>query len=228
MTDESRGIGTQPLPIMALLRSATLEHHRRAEAALSDLISLEAPTRAIYTTTLVRLAGWYFPLEDRLSKAARSLASIGVMWADRRKSPSLIADLSALGYHGSIEVCNALPPVVTLSQAVGCLYVLEGATLGGQIVVRLLRAAPEMPRDPGFRFFSGYEERTASMWRTFGAAVSTSVERSRVEHHTVIRDEIVTSAQATFDSLMIWLCARARPTPEQAAIPVSELSLASH
>ena len=228
MTDGSGGPARQTLPIMAMLRHATRDHHQRAEVALSNLISLDAPTRAAYTTTLVRLAGWYLPLEDRLNETARSLAGIGLTWLDRRRSPSLIDDLTVLGHHGGIETCNALPSVVTLPKAVGCLYVLEGATLGGQIVVRRLRASPEMQADPGFRFFSGYGDRTASMWRAFGAAVSTYAERSRADGQASrVRDELVTSAQATFDSLMVWLSALVRPTPIQAAIPVSEPSLAS-
>jgi heme oxygenase len=53
-----------------------------------------------------------------------------------------------------------------LNFAVGCLYVLEGATLGGQFISRHLATLGIGPANGGL-FFHGYGAKTGEMWKSF-------------------------------------------------------------
>jgi heme oxygenase len=125
----------------------------------------------------------------------------------RRKLPLLRADLAALGGRAedTLAVGNALPPLHTPAQAVGCLYVLEGATLGGQIISRHVRRTLGLTPETGARFFHGNGARTADMWRTFRAALDGFAA------DPATADAVVESANATFRSMRRWCLAGHAP-----------------
>ena len=55
-----------------------------------------------------------------------------------------------------LEICRDLPLVETFAQTLGCPYVLEGATLGGQVVGRHLRENLNLSPENGAAFFNSY------------------------------------------------------------------------
>ena len=58
-------------------------------------------------------------------------------------------------------------PLNNAAKALGCLYVLEGATLGGVLIARHVRASLGFDGDAGSAFYLGYGPRTGAMWRGF-------------------------------------------------------------
>ncbi len=54
------------------------------------------------------------------------------------------------------------------ARAAGCLYVLEGATLGSRVILGLLGRARERPAGDATRFFQGYGPLTGERWATLG------------------------------------------------------------
>lgn len=60
-----------------------------------------------------------------------------------------------------------LPVINTVGQLVGALYVIEGSTLGGQLISRSLNQHLGLTLNTGARFFYGYGEQTALMWQSF-------------------------------------------------------------
>ncbi|MBC7548517.1 MAG: biliverdin-producing heme oxygenase, partial [Polaromonas sp.] len=95
--------------------------------------------------------------------------------------------------------CQALPDLATPLKLFGCLYVLEGATLGGQIITRHLHASLGLTPQSGGSFFSGYGPHTGSRWKEFCAHLTAFAAQLDSDA------EIVDSANATFDSLDRWL-----------------------
>jgi heme oxygenase len=123
--------------IRLLLREGTREHHARAEARLPLLDP--ALDRATYEWALAALLGVQAPLEDALAGA--DWHRVGLDWGrTRRRAPLLVLDLARLGWApaavAAIPRCAAVPHPRTLGGALGCAYVLEGSTLGGQLVRR--------------------------------------------------------------------------------------------
>jgi heme oxygenase len=115
----------------------------------------------------------------------------------QRKTPLLIADLDVLGARApaQLPLCTELPELFSAAQVLGCLYVLEGATLGGQVISRHLRTTLGIGPETGGRLFHGYGEQTAAHFRAFSASL---VAFGR-EHGQ--KDSMVQSAIATFRAM---------------------------
>ena len=82
---------------------------------------------------------------------------------------------------------------------------LEGATLGGQIISRHVRRTLGLTPETGARFFHGNGARTADMWRTFRAALDGFAA------DPATADAVVESANATFRSMRRWCMAGHAP-----------------
>jgi heme oxygenase (biliverdin-IX-beta and delta-forming) len=190
-----------------LLRTRTREHHARAEASLP--LMDPALTRADYVRVLEALHGFHAPLEAALSHLPWT--RLGLDWDARRKTPLLARDLRALGHSphaiAELSVCDVLPDTSSMARALGAAYVLEGATLGGQLVRRHLHRTLGLGPDGGAAYYSAYDDRVGPMWRAFLAALATAVERDGCPP-----DELVAGARDTFDALAGWL-AVALPMP---------------
>jgi heme oxygenase (biliverdin-IX-beta and delta-forming) len=126
-----------------------------------------------YGSLLALMYGYYAALERQLEKFASSLPD----YDHRRKADSILEDLKTLNFSTeSLCVCEDLPAIRSVASALGAMYVLEGSTLGGKIISKLLRK--QVPAvSESIRFFEGYRERTGEMWQRFKTHLSDSVER---------------------------------------------------
>ena len=183
---------------MHKLRGATRLAHARVEASLP----LMAPslTTATYVRVLEAFHGFYAPLEPRLSRAAAE-HGVAIALGDRGKVALLVADLTALGKSvaevDALPRCADLPRVTSASQAIGVLYVLEGATLGGRVILRHLGAALGLDAAGGAAFFSGYGDGTGAMWTRFSRHVDAA--------SAIDTDVAIGAAIETFETLTVWL-----------------------
>ncbi len=185
---------------MADLRAATWPAHQRLEKRVdvkARFSSLDA-----YRSHLEQMWGFCAGLEMRLEVPTfdGALADYG----SRRKLPSLSRDLIALGADsGSVENlprCESVPDCGDPSAAFGCVYVLEGATLGGRSLLPVVESRLGLTAEHGASFLASYGDDVTAMWRRFGAALDAwcCVQERRAR--------AVTAAVATFDSLDDWLC----------------------
>jgi heme oxygenase len=85
--------------------------------------------------------------------------------------------------------------------------VVEGATLGGTLIVRHLRTEPRVPPD-ALDFFGSSGSDVGRRWRRFGR-----VTQEWVGSDPARADAVVAQACATFDCLERWL----RPVGREAA-----------
>ena len=140
------------MPLLATLKSETATQHTSLENSL-DLFE-RAATPEGYRRLLAQFYGLYRPMEEDLAQA---LAWEAHHWdfGGRRKTPWLETDLSALGLDAAaiarLPVCDVLPPLAGPGAVIGCLYVLEGSTLGGQFISRQLRQALGIDPESGGR-----------------------------------------------------------------------------
>ena len=122
------------------------------------------------------------------------LAAAGFDYETRRKLPSLERDAAALGL-GEVEKFDDVPRLDTLARAFGSLYVIEGSTLGGQVISRHLTQHLDLTPENGAAFFSSYGPEVGPMWKRFGEAITKFAEGG--EHD----DEILKGAVDTFESV---------------------------
>ena len=197
----SGGLAGDHASILAVLRDRTRTEHQAIEQTLG--LMSDTLTGAEYRRALERFHGFWRPLEARLRQVP-ALDATGIDLAAREKAPLLVLDLRALGVEVPLgaRLCEDLPSLDSVAAALGCLYVTEGASLGGQVVSRHLRARLDITPATGGRFFHGYGELTGEMWRAFGAVVSAFPLTAETQA------EMVESAIATFRLLREW-CERA-------------------
>jgi heme oxygenase (biliverdin-IX-beta and delta-forming) len=183
--------------VLRRLRTATADDHARVEAAL-DLMdpALDRPRLAAAMSVL---HGFWAAAEEGLARWADGHAddAARVDWPQRRRAHLYEADLHELGATAS-TARPALPEVRDTDEALGRMYVLEGATLGGTFIDRHLAGLPALS---GLRLtaFSPYGERTGGMWHSF---------RLTTRAHAAGRgdsDRVVDAACRTFAALVDWV-----------------------
>jgi len=174
------------------LREETRALHEELEARL-DLLG-PAVDLARYRGVLAAFLGWYEPVEALL-RDGPSLGLPPPPWSAR-----LAADLAALGLSGEairrLPRATALPRLDTEERRAGCLYVLEGAALGGGVIARALADRLGLHAGNGAAFFSGGGDAAGARWAAFLATLG---------HWRGAPDAIVAAARETFVSLRDWL-----------------------
>jgi len=174
------------------LRASTADCHKQLELNnLSQTLLSDTVNENIYCTYLTRLYCFIKGFEQYVyPELIPFFSNIN----DRKKAHFIIKDFKDLGVH--LEKHTVLDEAFfsdTYSDfhlAAGALYVLEGSTLGGQIIVKHLQKT--MP--PGFvnsAYFSGYQHRTGSMWKQFLQQL-TALPQSSHEEQQIIKGAITT------------------------------------
>ncbi|MFJ2283988.1 biliverdin-producing heme oxygenase [Pseudomonas sp. NPDC087803] len=189
-------------PVLQDLRAGTAELHIALEKRLpffSDTLdsnAFERLMRAYY--------GFYAPLESALRSSGAVPDDFDL--APRLKTPTLYADLQALGLTAErieqLPMCQSLPVIDSSAASLGVLYVLEGATLGGQILRREIASRLSLNADNGAAFLDIYGAATGRRWRDFieylGNRTLDAAER----------EAVVAAAHTTFSCFERWLESR--------------------
>ncbi len=180
-----------PHPILDLLRAETREEHERIEGVVpllrGDL------TLAEYRSYLLRLLGFHEPLERSLrpwEPPGSELVQQKVQW--------LADDLRHLG-GGAVPLCQHLPALSSAARAWGCLYVIQGSTLGGRILSRHVRGTLGIEPGNGGSFLWAHGEETALVWKRFTAALAAFAAQGEDSA------EVLAGARDTFTTLTHWL-----------------------
>lgn len=143
------------------LRAATADIHEalhRAEpfARIAD----GTMDRQGYGALLERLARYHLAMAPLCAAGAAALGAPELDAAHRDRVAALKADIRAMGASAPRD---AEGQAVDPAFAVGCLYVVNGSTLGGKVIFRQLDAL--LADDDGRRFFKGRAEDGAH-WQT--------------------------------------------------------------
>ncbi len=183
--------------VLVRLRAETRSEHDAIEDTLN--LTGEDITLADYRYRLEQFYGFYRPMENRMRSVDDWLAP----WLDakeRRKTSLLKEDLHLLGCSSpdSLSMCMDLPLLKDPAAYFGCLYVLEGATLGGQVISRHIHKKLGLTAATGGRFFEGYGSRTGFMWQQFRAAIGQFASSKDLQ------DSAIAAARSTFDRLNQW------------------------
>lgn len=194
------------LSILTRLKEATRADHEAVEKVVAAYLQ---DVRA-YNRLLQRFLGFFQPLEAALPRIP-GLTGVIPDLPGRSRSRLLKDDLAALGTSAhdiaALPDCPDLPPLHSIAQALGCLYVLEGSTLGGQVVAREIGNLGLAAEARAFFLSHGWN--VGLMWKRFGAATEAYAEANPEQ-----AEAICESARRTFRALETWIagsaCTRGR------------------
>ncbi|MGE5506327.1 MAG: ATP-binding protein [Actinomycetota bacterium] len=154
-----------------------------------------------YRRALAALYGFYRPAEDLVfTRHADVATTLGVV----PKTPALFRDLENLGM-GKDEIerlplCEEVPGVADADAALGFFYVLEGATLGGQIVLRRVAHCLGPLQETATSFHNFHGDHAGPHWRAF---IARAVERAGSRPQA--QQAAVACAVEAFMALTEWL-----------------------
>ncbi|AIG04965.1 heme oxygenase bpho [Pseudomonas fluorescens] len=154
-------------PLLEALRSGTAQLHVALEKRLpffSPMLDTDG-----YRRLLEAYYGFYQPMESQLYDSG--LIPVGFDQKLRVKTPTLHRDLIALGLArqaiAALPLCPRLPRLDTPAACLGTLYVLEGATLGGQVLRREMARSLALDASNGGAFLNVYGAETGRRWKDF-------------------------------------------------------------
>jgi heme oxygenase (biliverdin-IX-beta and delta-forming) len=155
------------------LKQNTAEYHDAAEKLFNSekifnkTFTLEDYKKIIHTNYLMLLHS-EDKIFDRLSEMAEKL-----QLDQRKKLPLIEKDIKSLSLKNKeaghiIEFNNE-------HEALGAMYVIEGSTLGGNVIAKQLSKTEGFDQVT-FNFFGCYQENTGSMWKNFKEVLDTEVK----------------------------------------------------
>lgn len=154
-----------------------------------------------YRRLLQAYYGFYQPMETALY--ASGLIPDGYDSALRVKTPTLLGDLRALGLNdyaiNALPRCTQHPTFDTPAACLGALYVLEGATLGGQVLRREMARRLGIHADNGAAFLDVYGAETGRRWKVFLDYLG------RLPLDADAKQRAVDAARSTFSGFEQWL-----------------------
>src|SRR5947207_966676 len=159
-TSCSEGRSEGPSPIREQLKRATADLHRRLETGM-DLLDPDLSLHR-YRRTLECCFGFYAPIEAGVARVASASPTLALPL--RARTGLIESDLFSLGSSrrevADLPRCVDLPRLSCPEELAGCLYVLEGACLGGRVIAPALRERLGVAQGSGASFFIGDAEGT--------------------------------------------------------------------
>lgn len=178
--------------ILQDLKEQTRPQHESIESSL-DLLRSDLSFDE-YIHLLERFYGFYLPVEKLLLAQDSD-------YDNRQKIPLLAQDL--IFFNRELESVPVMPSELlslnTKEEVLGLLYVIEGSTLGGQVLRQHFQKKFELD-EKGISFFTGYGRETGPMWKEFQQKLKNSLQEQGLD-----QTAIIDSAQKSFQILEHWL-----------------------
>ena len=181
------------MEILKKVKNATRSwHDRMEEVALSDKIAAGTLSLPEYKAVILGHYVFHQAAEQRLQQQEKLSAVAGLDLEARLKTPLLAQDVHQLGLEHYVFDFNPDISLDTVSEALGCMYVMEGATLGGTVIGRSLQKVSEITDSGAMHYYGCYGEQTGRHWKRFKEVVEQQVVTEAQEA------AFVESATATF------------------------------
>ena len=182
--------------IAELIKEHTHTHHQALEASMVRRIkAIAAPED--YVTLLQIFYSYFGGLEKQIKL---SIAGTLPDLEQRRKADDLAKDIQHFG--GSIPTLaegKDLPEMTTPLQAMAALYVIEGSTLGGIYISKMIAKQLNIEDGEGLRFFNGYGEQTQQKWEKF-KTIFNALPQNEEE-----QQQMIATADDTFLKFKLWM-----------------------
>ena len=192
-------VATRGAAALQMMRTRLRPYHDSIERSLDLMGDVDRPR---YLLFLEKSYSFIAACEQRLDIAGAP-ALLGI--ERRLKTPLLRSNLRALGCDpeavDGASMRGELPQVASWPAALGYFYVIEGSTLGGQLLARHFRERLAA-EDEALAFLLGYGRDTGLMWKQMVGVLEAAMGDATAA------EEITASARDTFRLLERWHQAR--------------------
>lgn len=186
--------------ISNLLRTETAQNHKTLESLMfvneimNNSLSIDQYKKLLTINYII-----HQKLENTLANRLDSTIAEQLGMKDRLKLNALAKDLkywniSSLTLPGlNFEL---FVPEKNTAEVLGALYVLEGATLGGNVIKRHILANPNFKNQKdGLNYYGVYGEELSTKWKIFVSVINQHIAEADYER-------CVNSANLTFNNLI--------------------------
>lgn len=189
-------MNTEIAPFLENLRHYTAQAHKDLESLPLSVIVVDPKVTDDQYAAYLKLM--HDVVADTEENIFPLLENIVPDLKHRTKSHFIDADLKALGKDKtethSKPITRNLKEIST-GFALGIMYVVEGSSLGGRVILKNITAALGHDGEKGATYFAGYGGQTGSTWRTFLSALTD------YESENNAGDEIIAGANYTFNAI---------------------------
>ena len=178
------------------LREATQPMHEELDAAMTPYIKSIRSTED-YLQLLVAFYGFFQPVYQKIDTHLQTAYLPD--YTSRRKPADIMNNLLLLQYYQPVtDTCRQLPSIYNNASAFGALYVMEGSTLGGLMIKKMLAEQTGL-KEEQLSFFAGYGKQTREKWNVFIDTLNSVAKEETEERQTI------TAAGETFVCFASWL-----------------------
>jgi heme oxygenase len=181
------------------LRNETRLQHKLVEVACNLPNAVQSISD--YKNCLLNFYSIYCPLELHIA-SFKDLEQMGLSMQERARMPDLQQDLRLMNVDPDLwcdAAPHALPSLPEFPFALGALYVLEGSTLGGQIIMSALQQQMRTPLDMPGGFFAGRGKTTGPLWHQFCVILDAYGQQ-----FPETQADVVEGAKRTFNAITSW------------------------
>ncbi|QDW24887.1 biliverdin-producing heme oxygenase [Pedobacter sp. KBS0701] len=186
--------------ISNLLRTETAQNHKTLESLMfvneimNNSLSTDQYKKLLTINYII-----HQKLENTLANSLDAAIAEQLGMKERLKLNALTQDLnywniSSLTLPGlNFEL---FVPEINTAEVLGALYVLEGATLGGNVIKRHILANPNFKNhEDGLNYYGVYGEELSTKWKIFVSVINQHISEADYER-------CVNSANLTFNNLI--------------------------
>ncbi|MBW8361156.1 MAG: biliverdin-producing heme oxygenase [Kaistella sp.] len=157
--------------ISELLKTETKDLHDRVEAKFkSHKIFTGTFSEDDYRTLLYSNYLLHDHFENKVFSLLSPNFSDKLQLPKRAKLKLIEADLKFLNF--PVQSPNISVSIENEAQAMGILYVMEGSTLGGNVIAKQLTKLPQFV-SVQFNYFGVYKDQTGSRWKEFKSVLDS-------------------------------------------------------
>lgn len=183
------------MSLFEIVKGETKSHHQSVEKVLiKELKGLKSLDE--YANLLKRLYQFYVPIENDLQNLISDeiVKDISV----RKHNSRLLQDIQSIDKSYDENPKTKHLKIENLSYALGVMYVIEGSTMGGQIISKMLEKNLPVNDKKITTYFNSYGDNSLEMWSSYKTQVLNA--KAKVDS-----EEMINGAKATFTALEKWL-----------------------
>lgn len=153
-----------------------------------------------YVGLLQRSLGFFVTWESAAVRV--SDPAIAALVRERSRLEALVQDLRFFQVSVATESMPAdyLPDLTCPANVLGSMYVLEGSTLGGQLIARMLENRLALREEKGYSFYVGAGSSTGTRWKAFGRVLTDWSTTCPGQE-----ESILAAARKTFEAYCSWV-----------------------